>query len=101
MSSSAFEHAADLVVGVFEEGREHFGLAREQALLVGRERVPVLDRLAASAPASCPAGTTPSLICRASVSSRTLSQPWSNLPFHLAIHSFGTWCGACVAPGAK
>ncbi len=48
-----------------------------------------------------PGGTTPSLICRASDSSRSLSQPWSNLPFHFAIHSFGTWCGACVAPGAK
>ena len=48
-----------------------------------------------------PGGTTPSLICRASVSSRSLSQPWSNLPLYLAIHSLGTWCGACVAPGAK
>ena len=28
-------------------------------------------------------------IWRARVSSRILSQPWSNLPFHLAIHSFG------------
>ena len=48
-----------------------------------------------------PAGTTPSAIWRASVSSRSLSQPWSNLPLYLAIHSFGAWCGACVAPGAK
>ena len=37
----------------------------------------------------------------ASVSSRNASQPWSNLPLYLAIHSFGTWCGAWVAPGAK
>ena len=48
-----------------------------------------------------PGGTTPSLIWRASVSSRIASQPWSNLPLYFAIHSFGTWCGACVAPGAK
>ncbi len=48
-----------------------------------------------------PGGTTPCWIWRASVSSRTLSQPWSNLPFHLSIQTFGTWCGACVAPGAK
>ena len=48
-----------------------------------------------------PAGTTPSLIWRARVASRSASQPWSNLPLYLAIHSFGTWCGACVAPGAK
>jgi hypothetical protein len=37
------QHAADLVVGVFGEGREHFGLAGKEALLVGRELVPVLD----------------------------------------------------------
>jgi hypothetical protein len=48
-----------------------------------------------------PGGTIPNLIWRASVSSRMTSHPWSNLPFHRAIHSFGTWCGACVAPGAK
>ena len=48
-----------------------------------------------------PAGTTPSSIWRARVSSRIASQPESNLPLYLAIHSFGTWCGACVAPGAK
>ncbi len=48
-----------------------------------------------------PGGTTPSLIWRARTSSRIASQPWSNLPLYLAIHSFGTWCGAWVAPGAK
>jgi hypothetical protein len=48
-----------------------------------------------------PRGTTPSAIWRASVSSRILSQPWSNLPFHRSIHARGTWCGAWVAPGAK
>ena len=36
-----------------------------------------------------PGGTMPSSICRARVSSRSLSQPWSNLPFQRAIHSFG------------
>ena len=48
-----------------------------------------------------PGGTTPSLIWRASTSSRMTSQPLSNFPLYFAIHSFGTWCGACVAPGAK
>ena len=47
------------------------------------------------------AGITPSFFWRAKVSSRSLSQPWSNLPLYLSIHSFGTWCGAWVAPGAK
>ena len=48
-----------------------------------------------------PAGTTPSSICRASVSSRSLSQPWSNWPLYFAMYSFGAWCGAWVAPVAK
>jgi len=25
----------------------------------------------------------------------------SNFPLYFAVHSGGTWCGACVAPGAK
>ena len=50
---------------------------------------------------SASAGMTPSFFCRANVSSRSLSQPWSNLPLYLSAHSLGTWCGACVAPGAK
>ena len=48
-----------------------------------------------------PAGTTPRSICRASVSSRSLSQPWSNWPLYFAMYSFGAWCGAWVAPVAK
>ena len=35
-------------------------------------------------------GMTPSCFCRANVSSRSLSQPWSNLPLYLSAHSFGT-----------
>ena len=37
-----------------------------------------------------PFGTTPSAIWRASVSSRSLSQPPSKRPLFFAIHSFGT-----------
>ena len=48
--------------------------------------------------ASC--GTTPSSFCRAMVSSRSASQPWSNFPRYRSDHSVGTWCGAWVAPGA-
>ena len=36
-----------------------------------------------------PFGHDAELFCRASVSSRCLSQPWSNLPLYLSIHSFG------------
>ena len=50
---------------------------------------------------SASGGITPSSFCRASVCSRSASQPWSNLPLYLSDHSVGTWCGACVAPGAK
>ena len=56
-----------------------------------------LGRLVSSASG----GTTPSFFWRARVSSRSLSQPWSNLPLYLSAHSLGTWCGAWVAPGAK
>ena len=38
-----------------------------------------------------PGGTTPSFTWRASTSSRMTSQPLSNFPLYLAIHSFGTW----------
>ena len=50
---------------------------------------------------SASAGMTPSSFCRAKVRSRCTSQPSSNWPAYLSAHSFGTWCGACVAPGAK
>src|SRR3954451_20064119 len=44
---------------------------------------------------------TLSSFCRAIVPSRIASQPWSKRPLYLSLHSFGAWCGACVAPGAK
>ncbi|SKU81307.1 Uncharacterised protein [Mycobacteroides abscessus subsp. abscessus] len=46
-------------------------------------------------------GITPSSFCWAKVRSRSLSQPSSNRPLYLSAHSWGTWCGAWVAPGAK
>ena len=46
-------------------------------------------------------GITPSSFWRAKVRSRWTSQPSSNSPRYFSIHSGGTWCGACVAPGAK
>jgi hypothetical protein len=42
--AKAVEHAADLVVGVLDEAGEDLHLAGEQALLVGAQAVPVLDR---------------------------------------------------------
>ena len=54
-----------------------------------------------AAGSSVSAGITPSAFCRSMVSSRSRSQPWSNLPLYLSAHSVGTWWGAWVAPGAK
>ena len=56
---------------------------------------------AGRAVSSASGGTTPRAFWRSSVSSRTLSQPWSNAPLYLADHSWGTWCGAWVAPGRE
>jgi hypothetical protein len=50
---------------------------------------------------SASSGTTPSCFCLAKICSRSTSQPSSNLPLYFSDHSLGTWCGACVAPGAK
>ncbi len=50
---------------------------------------------------SASGGITPSSCWRAKVSSRSASQPASKRPLYLSDHSSGTWCGACVAPGAK
>ena len=44
---------------------------------------------------------TPSSFWRAKVRSRCASQPSSNWPLYLSAHSFGTWCGAWVAPGRE
>ena len=50
---------------------------------------------------SASGGITPSSFWRAKISSRSASQPASKRPLYLSAHSVGTWCGACVAPGAK
>ena len=40
----------------------------------------------------------PSFFCRASVSSRDSSQPWSNFPLYLSAHSLATRWGAWLQP---
>ena len=45
---------------------------------------------AGRAVSSASAGITPSSFCRAKVSSRKASQPWSKRPLYLADHSTGT-----------
>ena len=46
-------------------------------------------------------GTMPRDFWRAKLSSRTLSQPASNLPLNLSIQALGACCGACAVPGAR
>ena len=50
---------------------------------------------------SASAGMTPSSFCRAKVSLAERVPAVVELPLYLSDHSFGTWCGAWVAPGAK
>ena len=92
--------APDLVVGMLEEAGEHFGLAREQAAMRLRQRVPGHDVLRPIAELSCWPGSRPASSGARCVSLRTWSQPLSNWPLYLSAHAFGTWCGACTAPVA-
>ena len=94
------DEPADVVVGVLEEAGVDLHLAREDRLAVARASRPRPGISVGRAVSSASSGTTPSCFWRASVSSRSASQPWSNLPLYFADHSAGTWCGACVAPGA-
>ena len=50
---------------------------------------------------SASGGMTPSSFCLAKVSSRSLSQPWSNLPLYFSAHFSATWCGAWLQPVEK
>ena len=84
------DQAADVMVGVLQKARIDFHLARENRLHFGGDRVPGGNFGVALRQLGNPAGMTPSSFCRANVSSRSLSQPWSNLPSYLSAHSFGT-----------
>ena len=91
---------ADVVVGVLQERRVHLHLPGQHGLELVGHVVPGRD-LVVPPVSSASAGMTPSSFCRAKVRSRWASQPSSNCPAYLSIHSAATWCGACVAPGAK
>ena len=101
ISSRNVEHPADVVVGVLTKpaktsimraySRFSSALSVSHAGHVGIVR----------ATARCRAGRCPCSIWRwRTTSSRYLSQPMSNLPLYLSIHSLGTWCGAWPAPVA-
>ena len=83
------DHPADLVIAVLLEAGEDFHLAGVELLLVRRQFVPG-GELRVPGVSLASAGITPSFFCRANVSLRSLSQPWSNLPLYLSAHSLGT-----------
>src|SRR5262245_36680850 len=85
------------------EARVHLGHAREELLLIVRQRIPRahevgLDDHVGRGPGVDRRqlgvrGTMPWAFMRARVSSRYFSYPISNLPLYLSTHSFGAWCG--------
>ena len=95
------DEPADVVVGVLQEAGVDLHLAGEHRLR-GRPRISSQAGISSGrSVSSASAGMTPSAFWRANVSLRSSSQPSSNAPLYLSDHSVGTWCGACVAPGAK
>ena len=94
------DQPADMMIGVLQEAGVDFHLRAQDGFIASgmSSHAGISAWRAVSSQSS---GMTPSFFCRAKVSSRSLSQPWSNLPLYLSAHSLGTWCGACVAPGAK
>src|SRR6516225_4550105 len=83
------EQTANVIISVRQSARIDLHHPCEQALLVRRQRIPRRNLFRARRQLGI-GRTTSSLICRASVSSRTLSQPWSNCPLYFAIQSLGT-----------
>ena len=83
------DQPADVVVGVLEEARVDLHLAREHRLQLVRHVVPCGDLVVPGRQLGV-GGITPSAFCRANVSSRSASHPWSNLPLYFADQSAGT-----------
>ena len=83
------EQAADVPVGVLLEAGVDLHLACVELLLVVAGASPRPGSASGRGVSSASAGITPSCFCRANVSSRSLSQPWSNLPRYFSLHSVG------------
>ena len=93
------DDAAHLEIDTGPVAGEHLHHAGVEPLLVGVQRIPRRQPCGAYGQLRLRRDDA-ELFCRAIVSSRYWSQPMSNLPLNLSIHSFGTWWGAWVAPGA-
>jgi hypothetical protein len=81
-------------------GRVDFHLAREHRTQPRVHRVPRRDFIGPLGEFARLRNDAELLLAREGFLAQ-LVPPWSNLPLYFAIQSFGTWCGACVAPGAK
>ena len=92
--------ASDLTVGVIEEAGEDFLQARIDLALRIAEIGPGVDAGIARRKLGI-GGMTPIFFWRSKVSSRTLSQPWSNLPLYFSMKAFGACSGAWAAPSAR
>ena len=95
------DDAADIVVGLLEEAGIDLHLARQHRFELGGHVVPRRGSPRAGRSARRRSGMTPSFFCRAKISSRSLSQPPSNLPLYLSDHSFGHMVGRMGRAGRE
>ena len=93
-SCDLLDHPADFMIGVGGIGGEHLGLAGVKLLLDEGERIPSRQPGAAISLLTIRpgrelrlGGMTPSRFWLAKICSRSFSQPMSNLPWNLSIHS--------------
>ena len=91
------DHSADVVVGVLGEPGVDLHLAGVERLEVLGDVIPCREGVVAGVSSVSP-GITPSSFCRANVSSRSLSHPWSNLPLVLVGPLLGDVVGGVAAP---
>ena len=94
------DEPADVMVGVLQEAGIHLHLTREHRLEVIRHVVPGRDLLRPVGQLRLGRDHAELLLAREGLLA-SASQPASKRPLYLSDHSIGTWCGACVAPGAK
>ena len=92
---------ADVVVGVLRVAGVDLHLPGVEGLAVVGERRPRPGNASSRGVSSASAGITPSCFWRAKVSSRSRSQPWSNLPLVLVGPLRGDVVRRVAAPGGE